>query len=75
MCPTRIGHVHLLNRRFDDALVVGREAVVLNSNCTGANGFFVNVLHCCGDQDGAIKTLPGHFVVPRMDTPAAMPVL
>lgn len=50
-----LSHVHLLNRRFDDALVVGREAVILRPNCTNANGFFANVLHYCGDQDDAIK--------------------
>lgn len=50
-----LSHVHLMNRRFDDALVVGREAVILRPNCTNANGFFANVLHYCGEQDDAIK--------------------
>ena len=49
-----LSHVHLLNRRFDDALIVGREAVALRPNCTNANGFFGNVLHYCGEQSDAI---------------------
>jgi DNA-binding SARP family transcriptional activator/TolB-like protein len=49
-----LSHVHLMNRRFDDALIVGREAVQLRPNCTNANGFFANVLHYCGDQRDAI---------------------
>jgi len=50
-----LSHVHLMNRRFDDALVVGREAVRLRPNCTNANGFFANVLHFCGEQKDAIE--------------------
>lgn len=49
-----LSHVHLMNRRFDDALIVGREAVQLRPNCTNANGFFANVLHFCGEQRDAI---------------------
>lgn len=50
-----LSHVHLMNRRFDDALLVGREAVSLRPNCTNANGFFANVLHYCGEQTAAIE--------------------
>jgi tetratricopeptide (TPR) repeat protein len=50
-----LSHVHLLERRFDDALIVGREAVALRPNCTNANGFFGNVLHYCGEQNDAIN--------------------
>ena len=50
-----LGHVHLMNRRFDEALVTGREAVALRPNCTNANGFFANILHFCGEQDDAIE--------------------
>lgn len=50
-----LSHVHLMNRRFDDALVVGREAIMLRPNCTNANGFFANVLHYCGEQADAIE--------------------
>ena len=50
-----LSHVHLLNRRFDDALIVGREGVRLRPNCTNANGFFGNVLHYCGEQSDAIS--------------------
>jgi TolB-like protein/DNA-binding SARP family transcriptional activator len=50
-----LGHVHLMNRRFDDALIIGREAVALRPNCTNADGFFANILHFCGEQDDAIE--------------------
>ena len=50
-----LSHVHLINRRFDDALIVGREAIALRPNCTNANGFFANVLHYCGEQSDAIE--------------------
>ena len=50
-----LSHVHLMNRRFDDALLTGREAVALRPNCTNANGFFGNVLHYCGEQGDAIE--------------------
>lgn len=50
-----LSHVHLMNHRFDDALIVGRSAVALRPNCTNANGFFANVLHYCGQQSDAIE--------------------
>ncbi|MDP6786664.1 MAG: BTAD domain-containing putative transcriptional regulator [Rhodospirillales bacterium] len=50
-----LSHVHLINRRFDDALIVGREAISLRPNCTNANGFFANVLHYCGEHGDAIE--------------------
>jgi len=50
-----LSHVHLMRREFDDALVVGREAVRLRPNCTNANGFLANVLHYCGEQKDAIE--------------------
>ncbi len=50
-----LSHVHLMNHRFDDALIVGRAAVALRPNCTNANGFFANVLHYCGRQSDAIE--------------------
>jgi tetratricopeptide (TPR) repeat protein len=50
-----LSHVHLMNRQFDDALIVGREAIRLRPNCTNANGFFANVLHFCGEQSDAIE--------------------
>ncbi len=49
-----LSHVHLMQRQFDDALIIGREAVRLRPNCTNANGFFGNVLHYCGEQKDAI---------------------
>lgn len=52
---TVMGHVHLLDRKYDEALAVAREAVVIRPNCTNANGFYANVLHFCGDQAGAIE--------------------
>ena len=50
-----LSHVHLIKRRFDDELIVGREAIRLRPNCTNANGFFANILHYCGEQTDAIE--------------------
>jgi TolB-like protein len=50
-----LSHVQLMNRKFDEALITGREAIKLRPNCTNANGFFGNVLHYCGDQADAIN--------------------
>ncbi|MFC1665771.1 BTAD domain-containing putative transcriptional regulator [Pseudomonadota bacterium] len=50
-----LSHVHLMNRQFDDALIVGRSAIQLRPNCTNANGFYANVLHYCGEQTDAIE--------------------
>ena len=50
-----LSHVHLVDRKFDDALLVGRQAIALRPNCTNANGFFANVLHYCGEQRDAIE--------------------
>ena len=52
---TVLSHVHLMSRQFDDALIVGRDAIRLRPNCTNANGFFANVLHFCGEQSDAIE--------------------
>lgn len=52
---TVMGHVHLLDRNFDQALAVAQQAVAIRPNCTNANGFFANVLHFCGDQIRAIE--------------------
>lgn len=54
---TVMGHIHLLNRKFDEALDAGRQAVSIRPNCTNANGFYANILHYCGDQAGAIKQI------------------
>ena len=47
--------MHLIKRRFDDALIVGLEAIRLRPNCTNANGFFANIPHYCGEQTDAIE--------------------
>jgi TolB-like protein len=51
---TVLSHVYLLDRRFDDALSAGREAIANRPNCTHANGFYANVLHYCGEQETAL---------------------
>jgi TolB-like protein len=52
---TVLSHVYLLDRRFDDALTAGREAIANRPNCTHANGFYANVLHYCGEQETALQ--------------------
>jgi TolB-like protein len=52
---TVLSHVYLLDRNFDAALKAGAAGVRDRPNCTHANGFYANVLHCCGLQDAALK--------------------
>ncbi len=54
---TVLAHVRLLDREFDAALEAGREALAIRPGCANANGFFGNVLHYCGEQDGALAHL------------------
>lgn len=51
---TVLGNVRLLQRRFDEALAIAREAAVIRPNCTNANGFLANVLLHCGEPDAAL---------------------
>lgn len=51
---TVLGNVRLLQRRFDEALAIARQAAVIRPNCTNANGFLANVLVHCGEPDAAL---------------------
>jgi DNA-binding winged helix-turn-helix (wHTH) protein/TolB-like protein len=51
---TVLGNVRLLQRRFDEALSIAREALNIRPGCTNANGFLANVLLYCGDAQRAI---------------------
>jgi TolB-like protein len=51
---TVLGNVRLLQRRFDEALAIAREAVVIRPNCTNANSFLANVLLHCGEPEAAL---------------------
>jgi class 3 adenylate cyclase/TolB-like protein len=50
-----LSHLYLLDRRFDEALAFGREAIENRPTCAYANSFYANVLHYCDDQDEAIR--------------------
>jgi tetratricopeptide (TPR) repeat protein len=50
---TVLGNVRLLQRRFEEALTVAREALEIRPGCTNANGFLANVLLYCGEPDKA----------------------
>jgi adenylate cyclase len=52
-----LSYLYLIERRFDEALDAGRQAVANRPSCAYANCFYGNVLHYCGDQDGAIHHL------------------
>jgi adenylate cyclase len=52
-----LSYLYLIERRFDEALEAGRQAVANRPSCAYANCFYGNVLHYCGDQDGAIHHL------------------
>ena len=49
-----LSYLYLIERRFDEALEAGRQAVANRPSCAYANCFYGNVLHYCGEQDGAI---------------------
>jgi len=51
---TVLCHLHLVEKDFDAALVLGKEAIANRPNCTNANAHYANVLHYCGDQDAAL---------------------
>jgi len=52
---TVLGNVRLLQRRFDEAARIAREAVEIRPNCTNANGFLANVLLYCGEPLAAAE--------------------
>jgi predicted Zn-dependent protease len=52
---TVLGNVRLLQRRFDEAARIAREAVEIRPNCTNANGFLANVLLYCGEPVAAAE--------------------
>ncbi len=52
---TVLGNVRLLQRRFDEALEIARQAAAIRPNCTNANGFLANVLVHCGETEAALK--------------------
>ena len=51
---TVLGNVRLLQRRFDEALAVAREALEIRPGCANANGFLSNVLLYCGEPQQAV---------------------
>lgn len=51
---TVLGNVRLLQRRFDEALAIARQAAVIRPNCTNANSFLANVLVHCGEPEAAL---------------------
>ncbi len=52
-----LSYFYLIERRFDEALTAGRQAVANRPSCAYANCFYGNVLHYCGEQEGAIHHL------------------
>jgi tetratricopeptide (TPR) repeat protein len=51
---TVLSHVYLMDRRFEEALAAGRQAIANRPSCAYANFFYGNVLHYCDEQDEAI---------------------
>lgn len=49
-----LSYFYLIERRFDEALEAGRQAIANRPSCAYANCFYGNVLHYCGEQEGAI---------------------
>jgi adenylate cyclase len=51
---TVLGNVRLLQRRFDEALMIAHGALEIRPGCTNANGFLANVLLYCGEPHKAV---------------------
>lgn len=51
---TVLGNVRLLQRRFDEAVAIAREALEIRPGCANANGFLANVLLYCGEPQKAM---------------------
>ena len=49
-----LAHAHLMNRRHDEALRIGEEAVRIRPGCANTNALFGNVLLYCGQPTEAI---------------------
>jgi adenylate cyclase len=52
---TVLGNVRLLQRRFDEAIAIARDALTIRPGCSNANGFLANVLLYCGESNHAIS--------------------
>lgn len=51
---TVLGNVRLLQRRFDEALAIARQALDIRPGCSNANVFLANVLLHCGEPAAAV---------------------
>ena len=52
---TVLSHVYLIEEKFPDALLAGKNAVANRPSCTNANAFYANVLHYCGQDSEALR--------------------
>ncbi len=51
---TALCHAHMMERDFDRALEVGRNAITIRPSCANANGFYAHALYYCGMLDKAV---------------------
>jgi len=49
-----LASVHLMNRRYDEALATCYKAAELRPNCPTAQGYLANILHYCGRPGEAV---------------------
>jgi adenylate cyclase len=54
---TVLGHLQLLERRYEEALAISAKGVQLRPNCPMAHGLLGSVLNYYGDPQGAVKSL------------------
>jgi class 3 adenylate cyclase/tetratricopeptide (TPR) repeat protein len=52
-----LASIHLINRRYDEALSTCRKALEIRPNCPMANSSLANVLHYCGESDEAVELI------------------
>jgi len=63
---TVLGHLRLLERRYDEALAISAKAVKLRTNCSLAHGLLGSVLNYCGDSPGAVKSVRNALQLSRV---------
>jgi len=70
-----LSSVHLLNRRYDEALAECYRAVELRPNCPTANCYLANILHYCGRSDEAVARVEEAIRITPVYPPWYMTVL
>ncbi|MCK5167075.1 MAG: hypothetical protein KAQ66_07135, partial [Rhodospirillaceae bacterium] len=70
-----LGHIQLLNRKFDEAVATCSEGVELRASCPLAHGLLGLVLHYCGDAKLAVKNVKEALQLEKVYPPWLIDIL